>query len=182
MKFKLYRCRIKRADGEAIAFVVAPNDERATDVIIEIEAQFSEDNEGFELERIDDHLPPSQRIGLDALLEMAPVGLASYSDAIGWVPHAIPAPKLRLWRVEAVDGAEAHFVIAPTPDLASAIFCSTLELGQNGPRTICIHDGAEGLGEEKLRGLAAMLEYGDVGLVEWDDDKGWQMIDDGLAS
>ncbi|MEQ8412285.1 MAG: hypothetical protein RIB52_12080 [Erythrobacter sp.] len=176
MRFKLYRCTINRTDRKAVALVVAPDEQRAREVIVESEIAFCRENEGFQLERIDQNLPPSQKIGLDALLENAPVGLASYSEAIGWVPHAMPQPKLHLWRIEIVDSDEEHHVVAPTADLASAIVCAELGLAQQGPRTIRIHDGLSGLTNEKLKGLPALLEYGEICRVEWHDQRGWRTI------
>jgi len=177
MRFKLYRCTINRTDRQAVALVVAPNEHRAGQVIVESEIAFCRENEGFKLERIDENLPPSQRIGIDALLENAPVGLASYSEAIGWVPHAIPQPKLHLWRIEILDSGEEHYVVAPTADLASAIVCAELGLARPVPRTIRIHDGLSGLKNEKLKGLPALLEYGEVCRVEWHAQTGWRMIE-----
>ena len=43
-------------------------------------------------------------------------------------------------------------------------------------RMFRIHDGAIGLKNEALRGLPALLEFGPIGLIDWDDERGWTMV------
>jgi len=115
------------------------------------------------------------RRGLDALLETAPTGLVSYCEPIGWVGHALPAPKLRLWRIEEVEG-DTHFVIAPTGDLAIDVYCECVQLEEGEASMFAIHDGLDGLKNEALKGLPALLEFGPIGMVAWDDEIGWSRL------
>ncbi|TMM46107.1 hypothetical protein [Qipengyuania marisflavi] len=122
MRFQLFKCQINRANRLVTGFIVAPEEQRASEIVIANEFNLNEENQGFTLKRVDEVLPPNQRNGLDALLEAAPAGLASYCEPIGWIAHAIPAPKLHLYRIEELEG-DTHFVIAPTGDVVVAVYC-----------------------------------------------------------
>lgn len=172
MRFELYRVEITRADRLVTGFIVASNDQRALEIVTANEIALNQANQGFTLERVDEDLPPEQKKGLDALLECAPAGLASYCEPIGWVTHAIPAKKLHLYRIEEVDGG-TYFVIAPTGDFAVEVYCECVELEEGEGQLFSIHDGLCGLANVKLRGLPALLEFGPVGMIQWDDERGW---------
>lgn len=174
MKFELYQVTISRAQRQVTGFVLAPDPHRAEEIVTANELALNEENQGFTLERVDDTLPPDLRKGLDALLENAPVGLASYCEPIGWIAHTIPAPKLRLYRIEEMVGG-THFVIAPTFDVAVAVYCDCMELEEGEDSVFNVQDGTIGLKNEGLRGLPALLEFGPIGLVQWHDDVGWSM-------
>lgn len=175
MRFHLYRVEIQRADRTAIGYLVSTDEERASEIVIANEIHLNEENQGFALERVDETLPPNMRKGLDCLLEHAPVGFASYSEKIGWMPHTVPTPKLHLWRIDEVAGAR-HFVIAPSGDVAVWIYCETIGLDDQEPRTFSVEDGLFGIKNEALKGLPALLEFGPIGMVEWDKERGWSLV------
>ncbi|RVQ68739.1 hypothetical protein EKN06_00450 [Croceicoccus ponticola] len=170
---ELYKIDVRRGDRTCTAFVVAPGEERASEVITEIEIIMNRENDGFTLERVDETLLDDRRTGLDALLETAPVGMASYCEGVGWIAHALPAPKLNFYRIEEVHGDE-YFVVAPSGDVAAAVYCERCGLTEGEARLFRIHDGMDGLKTEALRGLPALLEFGPVGLIERRKG-GWSM-------
>ncbi len=175
MRFELYRVSLTRADRQVTGFLLASDPQRASEIVVANEIGLNQENRGFTLERVDGTLPEDQRLGLDALLDHAPAGFASFCPGIGWIPHALPAPKLRLYRIEEADGDEL-FVISPTGDVAAAVYCQCVELKEGEARLFRIHDGAIGLKNEGLRGLPALLEFGPIGVVEWDEGLGWSIV------
>lgn len=172
MRMELFKVEIERPNRLATGYLVAPEEERARAFVIEHEIALNQENNGFTIDRVDEHLPASMQQRLDALLEHAPVGFASYCEGVGWLPHVAPIQQLRLFRIEELDGGR-HFVIAPTGDLAAAIYCDAVPLDDDESRMFGVHDGLFGLKNEKLRNLPALLEVGPIGMVEWDDDRGW---------
>ncbi|RVQ68759.1 hypothetical protein EKN06_00550 [Croceicoccus ponticola] len=173
MRMELYKCDVRRGGQIYTAFVVAPGEERASEVMTEIEIIMNRENDGFTLERVDETLPDDRCAGLDALLETAPVGLASFCEGVGWIAHALPAPKLNFYRIEEVQG-DGYFVVAPSGDVAAQVYCGRCGLEEGEARLFRIHDGMDGLKNEALRGLPALLEFGPVGIVEW-RKSGWSM-------
>ena len=173
MRFELYRVTISRAHRRVTGFVLASDPQRAEEIVIANEIELNQENDGFTIERVDETLPDDQRLGLDAMLECAPAGFASFNQQVGWIAHALPAPKLHLYRIEEVSGDE-HFVVAPTGDVAAAVFCECVELKGGEARMFRIHDGAVGLKNEALRGLPALLEFGPVGVAAF-TDRGWSL-------
>lgn len=174
MRFQLFKCQITRSNSILTCFVIASDKHRASEIVLANEIELGRENQGFTLERADETIPVNMRKGLDALLECAPTGLASYCEPIGWIAHAIPSPKLRFFRIEELDGG-TYFVIAPTMDLAIEVYseCTELEEGENS--IFNVQDGTLGLKNEGLRGLHALLEFGPIGLVHWNDETGWTL-------
>ena len=72
------------------------------------------------LTRVDETLNGDRRRGLDALLERAPVGIASWHE-IGWVARTAPVHKLKLFRLADADGHDL-FSIAPNIDIAPSVW------------------------------------------------------------
>lgn len=174
MRMELYRIEITRPSRLVTGYVVAPGDERAKEVVVEHEIALNQENEGFTIERVDETLPESQQEGLEALLERTPVGFASFCQGIGWLAHMVSVPVLRLYRIEEIAG-DHHFVIAPSGDMAAAIYCEVVPLPHDEARLFGIHDGQFGLRNDRLRNLPTLLEAGPIGMVEWDDERGWSM-------
>jgi hypothetical protein len=174
MRFELYRVTISRAHRRVTGFLLASDAQRAEEMVVANEIELNQENDGFTIERVDDTLPEDQRLGLDPLLEGAPAGFASFNPQVGWIAHARPAPKLYLYRIEEVSGDE-HFVVAPTGDVAAAVYSECVELKEGEASMFRIHDGAVGLKNEALRGLPALLEFGPVGLAKYTED-GWSLV------
>lgn len=128
----------------------------------------------FTLQGVDETLPDEQKDGLEGLLETAPVGLASYCQGVGWIAHAVPVPQLHLYRIEEVRGDD-HFVIAPSGDVAAAVYCECVGMPDGKPVMFRIHDGMVGLRDEAMRGLPALLAFGPVRVVRFDALDGWLM-------
>ncbi len=96
MKFHLYECIIQRHDHTARAYIVAPTQDAAWLAVIEHEEALGLAHEDLTLKRIDDVIDDELRVGLDDLLENAPVGFASFADR--WIAHTAPVQQLRLYR------------------------------------------------------------------------------------
>jgi len=174
MRFQLFKCQITRADRTATCFVIASEKQRASEIVVANEIEHGRENQDFTLQRVDETLPDNMHKGLDSLLGCAPAGLASYCEPIGWIAHAIPSPKLRFFRIEELDGG-TYFVIAPTMDLAIEVYSECTEIEEGEDSIFSVNDGLFGLTNEKLRGLPALLEYGPVGFVSWENERGWSI-------
>lgn len=174
MRFEMFKFEIQRAGRVASGFLIASDEYRASEIIVANEINLNQENRGFDLERVDETLPHDMREGLDALLESAPAGLVGYCDAIGWVAHAIPVAKLHLWRIEEVEG-DTHFVVAPTQDLAVEVYCECEQLEEGEASMFAIHDGLDGLKNQALKGLPTLLEFGPIGTVAWEEERGWSL-------
>lgn len=174
MRNELYQFTITRGDRLVTCFIVAPEEQRASEILIQTEIEANRENQGFTLERIDETLPPDKHKGLDTLLESGVVGVASYNEALGWLTHSVPAPKLHFFRIEESDG-DGYCVIAPTGDVAAAVYCEASGLKEGEARLFRILYGFYGLKPECMRGLPALLEYGPIGVIEWNDESGWKL-------
>jgi hypothetical protein len=174
MRMELHKAEITRSNRLVTGYIVAPEEQRAREVLVEHEIALNQENDGFTLERVDETLPDDQHLGLEALLEHAPVGFASFCEGIGWLAHMAPVPQLRLFRIEEVKG-DHHFLVAPNFDKAADVYCEVVPLAHDEARLFRIHDGLLGLKNEALRGLPALLEVGPIGIVEWDDERGWSI-------
>lgn len=175
MRNELFKCEITRGDRLVTGYVVADGEQRASEILIQTEIEGNRENQGFVLERIDDVLPPDQRKGLDALLESGVIGVASYNAAIGWLTHSVPSPKLHFYRIQEVDGDD-YFIIAPSGDVAAAVYCEVSGLKENEARLFRILDGFYELHADCMRGLPALLEYGPIGVITHDDERGWRSV------
>jgi hypothetical protein len=169
---ELYRVVIKRPNRLVTGYLVSPDEERVSEVVIEHEVALNQENSGFTIERVDETLPDDQQLGLEALLEHAPVGFASFCEGVGWLAHMAPVRRLKLYSIEEVEG-DRHFVIAPSSDMAEDIYCQVIPLDHGEARQFQVHDGLFFLTNARLRNLPALLEMGPIGMVEWDDETGW---------
>lgn len=172
MKMKLFEVGIEREASTTWTCVVAPSEDRAVDFVREHYENTDDDYTSIKIARIDDTLEEHQRKGLEAMLDTAPVGFASHSVNIGWVVHAGALHCLRLYRIEEHEGDET-FVIAPTADIAAAVWAIALELDGDEMRLYRIADGQKFLTEEQSNKLTELIEFGPVGVITWDDDQGW---------
>ena len=173
MKFHLYECIIKRQNGEVRGHIVAPSKDRAWMVTIEHDEQLRLDHEDLTLTRVDDTLEGDRRLGLDALLDSAPVGFASWCE-IGWVAHTAPVQQLKLYRL-AQDGTDDLFAIAPNIDVAASVFTSALRVPIGSTRMLQIADGMKDLPDEEVHNLPQLLELGPIGVVAFDPATGWSL-------
>lgn len=172
MRGKLYEVEIIRANESRRATIVAPCEERAVDLVHEHYQWTGEDFTKVLICRIDDTLDPHERSGLDEMLETAPVGFASYCPPIGWFVHAAAVHQLRLFRIEEHEGAHS-LVIAPTPDVASAVYGASIMPIEGEHRLFRILDGGAELSERQRAQLGAKLEFGPIGIATWDETNGW---------
>lgn len=175
MTNELFKCEIARGDQKMTAFIVASDQDRASDILMQTEIECNREHQGFSLERVDEIMPVDQRRGLDTLLNCGAVGLASYNERIGWITHSVPAPRLHFYRVLDERGDEC-FIIAPTMDVATSVYCEVSHLEEGKASLFRILDGFFSLKPECMRGLPELLEYGSVGVVQWDEDNGWKMV------
>jgi len=175
MKFHLYGCVIQRQDGEVRGHIVAPSRDRAWMVAIEHQEALGLDHEELTITRVDETLSGDHRRGLDALLESAPVGFASYCE-IGWVAHTAPVQRLKLFRL-AEDEGDDLFAIAPNIDIAASVFTTALRVPLGETRTLRIRDGMKELRKDQVRSLRRLLECGPIGIVQFDKDVGgWSRL------
>lgn len=135
MRFNLYKVEIIGETGKSVGHVVAPSTEQATAFLKE-----HHDAIGLRLTktticRVDEMLGSDQWLGLDDMLEGAPVGFACYCNIAGWIAHR-PAPsRLSFFRIEDQHGTQ-RFVVAPGPNMASAIYFHDTPIEEGGRRAL----------------------------------------------
>ncbi|QIG54494.1 hypothetical protein G6N82_10330 [Altererythrobacter sp. BO-6] len=168
----LYEVEIERPHGAARGYIVAPTEERAAELVIDHELDLSLASPAFSLERVDETLAEDWRMDLDSLLENAPVGFASYREPLGWISHVASVQMLKLFRIEDSLGAET-FLIAPDRTTALVIYCAEFRLDEGEERQVSVCDGLAGLPADRLRNLPTLLEFGPVGMVDFDEECGW---------
>ena len=171
MKFNLYQCIIQREDREVRAHIVAPSHDRAWMTVIEHERAVGIEHQDLSLTRVDDTLCQDHRHGLDQLLRTAPVGFASYSS-IGWLAHTAPVEQLKLFRLVDDDSGDLY-AVAPNVDIAASVFTVPLGVPTDGAKLLRIADGMVGLPDDQRANLPRLLEFGPIGIVEFDDKNGW---------
>lgn len=171
MRMKLYEVEIMLAEGTARSHVVAPSEERAVELVREHYDETGGDWTRVSVGRIDEDLVDEARLGLDDMLEAAPVGFASFHPSLGWLVHAAALHRLRLFKIEEING-EQTFVIAPDADLAAAVLAASHEQADGEERLYRITDARRELTDELSAGLDDLLEFGPVGIAEW-RESGW---------
>ena len=172
MRFKLYEVEIERVSGWSQYHIVAESKERASDLAIDYEFVLQHEHIQLALKRVDETLPHERCKGLDDMLEGGPIGLASYHETIGWVVHAGTVQQLRFFRIDDIEESQT-FVIAPNPDIASALYFSSNPLAKGERRVLRIFDGLVDVPQERIANLPALLEFGPVGIVTYHEEYGW---------
>jgi hypothetical protein len=174
MRMKLFEVEIIHTDGSNWATIVAPSEERAVEFVHEHYRETGEDFTRVLICQIDDTLEPHERLGLDEMLETAPVAFSSYCPPIGWLAHAAAVHNLRFFKIEEHEGPET-FVIAPNADVASAVWGESIMPLDGEPRLFRVMDGMAGLSSHQKELLAAKLEFGPIGVATWNEDEGWMV-------
>lgn len=172
MRFKLYKSEVIGQDGITRFHVVAPCIEAVADVIKD-----RYDARGVRLTKIDtrqvdETLGPRRQLGLDELLTSAPTGLARYIPKVGWLVYEQAKRKLRLFKIDELDGGQI-FIVAPDANVASAVWATSLKLGPDEQRSYSITEVIEREDDKNHRGLDDLLAFGPVGQVTWSDERGW---------
>ncbi|GEM_PF-1042730 len=174
MRMQLFKVEIERADRKVQSYVVATDEHRVAEHIIEHDLTLCQEHLGFSAERVDHILPLDRRTGLGALLESAPVCFASYCEGVGWVPHLEPVQRLRLVKIEELDGGE-FLIIAPTVDVAVAIYSEHAAIEDGDARLFRVSDALATIGNPSIRNLPELLGAGPVGIVQFDEETGWSV-------
>lgn len=174
MRFKLYTVEIKRPGTTARGHIVAPTENRAAELVIDHDKTLGLTHECFSLERVDKTLPEERKLGLDDLLNNAPVCFASYCDN-GWIAHTGPVEMLRLYRTEDPKGNEM-FAMAPNIDIAAAVFSNTLLPSLPRPHSFSIYEALATLPADRICNIHNLLELGPIGIAEFDEEVGRWMV------
>lgn len=173
MKMKLFHVTINQADDRHWVQVVSPDEQMVVefvrDHLDEIGGEFGD----LAIVRIDNTLPGDARLGLDQLLETAPVGLASFAEGLGWTAHIAPVHRLKLFRIETPKDAAVH-VMAPNKDIAAAVWWERCNAPEGEPVLYRIVDGLTNLDEEQRTAILPLLEFGSIGVATWSGG-GWSV-------
>lgn len=167
----LYKSVIIDAFGKSKRYVVAPSAKRAADFIKEYYRSIGEQLTKTSVHRIDEVLEGEDRDGLEVMLANAPIGFAIQA-AIGWIVHSTVKPTLGFYRILDQDEAEI-FVVAPNADIASALYVTTLLVAERVDRRFTITNAASSSPADSMHGMSELLEFGPVGIAEFDPDRGW---------
>lgn len=171
MRFNLYKAEIIRETGKFICHVVAPSINRASEFLKEHHEAIGLRLTKTTIYRVDDKLDSTQNVGLEDLLESAPVGLASYSE-IGWILHVAAMRKLRLFRIGEIE-RDPVYIIAPDINIASAIYLADKISGSDQKRSFKIYDGLIDLAPEMTANIHELLEFGPAGTIRFENGRGW---------
>lgn len=175
MRMRLYAAEFVRRDGIVGGHIVAPSGEMATQFAKEYHDDIGVNVTRISVARIDHKLSQRRRRGLDDVLETAPIGFASECPPLGWFEHTLIRPRLKLYRIEP-ENEEAVHIIAQNPDVASAIWLASLDLGEEGAHPLwSISQGLDHLDERQRAEMEERLEVGPVGEVVWSAECGWSM-------
>lgn len=172
MRFNLYRCEIRQASRTTTCHFVAATEEHAAIVIDQHCDALELKQVLYSLERVDQSLSEDQQIGLDDVLENAPAGIVSFTS-IGWIAHAAPVPKLRLFA--SLDYRDIPiYAIAPHAGVAMLLMQTTQLPNSKRVHHFKIRDITETLPDDKWKNLDEVLAAGQAGIAEYDDEQdGW---------
>lgn len=173
MKMKLFYLSLDCGSDRHIVQVVAPDAGMAVEFFRENLNDLGSEMGEPSILRIDQTLTGDERLGLDAMLETAPIGFASFAEGVGWIVHVAPVPRLNLYRIETANGEETH-VIAPNREVAAAVWFEHRKMPDGEPVLYRIWESLDDLGEERRKGIFPLLEFGSVGVVQWRDGN-WSM-------
>lgn len=168
MRFKLYELEVKRSDDRSKGHIVASSHEHAEMVMLDHDEALRLEHERFSLKRVDHVLKGHERHGLDALLEGAPAGFASWCN-LGWVAHATAVHKLRLYR-SANSSSAALYSVAPNAGVAAMLFASTPSPGTLKTHLFFITDVTDNRPPDPNGDLELALKIGPVGVAIFDEE------------
>lgn len=174
MRFKLYRCELRQAARATAVHVAAATEEHAAMVIDDHIKALDLEGVLYTLERVDHTLSEEWGGGdeLDDILVNSPAGLVSFTD-IGWVAHAAPVHKLRLFASEDRRGIPIY-AAAPNKAVALALMVNTQIPRADQVYTFDIRDVTDTLPEDERKNLDDVLEAGQAGIAECDEEHdGW---------
>lgn len=175
MPSKLYLFRIQRPGEEiAVVHISAPSEDDAILHFLDRDEALGLDHEWFSTQRIDRLLPPEARDGLAPLLKSAPTCTAS-QHSTGWRAHVAPVHRLRLYR--AVDHRGTQIMAAaPNPDVACVLMNETLLPAIQKRHRWAIDDVTIYPTDERSAGVKRLLEDGQFGIAEFDEDEGGRWV------
>jgi len=145
------------------------------ELVNEYDAAFGYDRTDLTFKRIDRSLSEDRKQGLDAMLENAPVGFASYDRHIGWTMHVKALFQLTFFSIKDIQN-KVIFIIAPDADIAKSIYAANVTLNRGPILIFEISDGVRKLKKDEVRNLPELLKYGPIGIAEYDHDQGWVVI------
>jgi hypothetical protein len=171
MRFQMFKCEMRQPSRTTTCHVVAASEEHAAILIDQHIAALDLREVLYSLERVDHRLSEEEGgLELDNILENAPAGLVSYTD-IGWVAHTAPVHKLRLFASQDDLGLPIY-AIAPNAGVALTLMVNT-QLPKSGKvPTFDIRDVTDTLPEDERKNLDEVLEAGQTGIAEFDEEKG----------
>jgi hypothetical protein len=170
MRFNLYRCEIRQASRTTTCHLVAASEEHAAIIIDQHCDALNLKRVLYSLERVDHTLSEDQRLGLDEVLENAPAGIVSFTS-IGWIAHAAPVHKLRLFA--SLDYSDIPiYVVAPHAGVAMLLMQSTQLPNSKRVHRFKIRDITDTLPDDKRKNLEEVLAAGQAGIAECDDEHG----------
>lgn len=142
MRMKLYEVRIQQGSRSEQCHIVAPHPTRAGELLNEYEGAFEYDRSNLIIYRIDQSPSEDQKKGLDAMLENATVGFASYERHIGWTMHVKAVFQLRFFTIKDSQN-KVTFIIAPDADIAKSIYAANVCLSAASDliSSTCHHSG-----------------------------------------
>ncbi len=173
MRFNLYRCQLQQAPRTTTCHVVAASEEHAAIIIDQHITALGRKGVLYSLERVDHTLSDKWGGGeeLDEILENAPAGLVSLTD-IGWVAHTAPVHKLRLFASQDDRGLPIY-AIAPNAGVALTLMVNTQLPTSGKVPTFDIRDVTDTLPSDERKNLDEVLEAGQAGIAECDEENGW---------
>ena len=174
MKMKLFYFSINMAADRHTVQIVAPDQQMAAEFLRNHLQEVGGELVDYTILRIDDTLSGDATLGLNVMLENAPVSFASYAEGVGWLAHVAPVHRLHLFRIETPSGA-AEYVVAPNENVAAAVWWETCNAPDGEPVLYRIVDGMLGLDDAQRKGIEPLLEFGSIGVASWTNSD-WSII------
>lgn len=173
MRFKLYQCLFQQGFRATTFHVVASTEEHASIVIDQHFEALGLKQVQYSLERVDLTLPEEWGgAELDDILENAPAGLVSFTEA-GWFAHTAPVHKLRLFASHDYRGVPI-FAAAPNVGVALTLMVNRQLPNRQRVHSFKISDVTDTLPEDERKNLDEVLAAGQAGIAECDEEHdGW---------
>lgn len=172
MRFQLFECQLRQALRSTNYHLVAASEEHAAIIMDQHIEALGLEVVLYKLERVDHTLTPEWGGGeeLDEILENAPAGLVSYTEA-GWFAHTAPVHKLRLFASYDHRGVPIY-AIAPNIGVALTLMVNRHLPNTGRVHTFDIRDITDSLPVNERENLDEVLEAGQAGIAGCDEEHG----------
>lgn len=175
MRMQLFEIETRKPRNVPVVFLVAPSEQRAGEILREHERTEPERGGAYTIQRIDDIIEPAVTKGLDDMLNHAPEGFATFTDAAGWFVYQGISAGLYLFILTNTEDRE-YMVIAPSIEMATAIYVEHALRAEVKISANVRRGDLSNVPAEHLASLVDILEFGPIGVIHLDEKNGWSFV------